>query len=132
MTTSFDGEIRIVTLRTRNWPETVRYYKQCVGLKEKFVDEPSQYAMFDAGPVRFAVEGPARPAYARGDASGALMANFQVADLAETVRNLTDHGAKALTDILHGPGYDYVAFADPEGNEYIVYQHIAKKDKHAD
>ena len=132
MTTAFDGEIRIVTLRARNWHETVRYYQQCVGLKEKFVDEPAQYAMFDTGPVRFAVEGPARPAYARGGASGALMANFQVADLAETVRNLTDHGARALTDIRHGPGYDYVAFADPEGNEYIVYQHIPKKDKHAD
>ena len=49
------------------------------------------------------------------------------ADLAETVRNLTDHGARTLTDIRHGPGYDYVAFADPEGNEYIVYQHIANQ-----
>jgi len=132
MTTAFDGEIRIVTLRARNWRETVRYYKQCIGLKEKFVDEPAQYAMFEAGAVRFAIEGPASPAYARGHASGALMANFQVGDLAATVRNLADNGAQVLTDIRHGPGYDYVAFADPEGNEHIVYQHIARKDKHAD
>lgn len=129
MTTPFEGEIRIVTLRARNWAETVRYYKQCLGLKEKSVDEPAQYAMFDAGPVRFAIEGPASPAHARGHASGALMANFQVSDLAATVRKLADSGAQVLTDIRHGPGYDYVAFADPEGNEHIIYQHTARKDK---
>ncbi|HSV47383.1 MAG TPA: VOC family protein [Ramlibacter sp.] len=132
MTNAFDGQIRIVTLRARNWPETVRYYKQCVGLKEKFVDEPSQYAMFDAGSVRFAIEGLASPAYAKGYASGALMANFQVADLAATVRELAHNGAQLLTDIRHGPGYDYVALADPEGNEHIVYQHTARKVQHAD
>ena len=128
MTTSFDGEIRIVTLRARNWRETVRYYRQCVGLKERFIDDASQYAMFEVGPVRFAIEGPARPAYARGHDSGALMANFQVADLAGTVRNLADNGASVLTDIRHGPGYDYVAIADPEGNEHIVYQKATVKE----
>lgn len=128
MTGSFDGEIRIVTLRAGNWAETVRYYRQCVGLKAKFVDDASQYAMFDAGPVRFAIEGPARPAHARGPASGALMANFEVTDLAMTVKNLAANGASVLTDIRHGPGYDYVAFADPEGNEHIVYQKTSVKE----
>lgn len=121
----FDGEIRIVTLRARNWLETVRYYKECVGLKQKFSDETSQYAMFEAGPVRFAIEGPDRPAYGRGLASGALVANFQVADLAATVKTLDAKGAKVLTEVRHGPGYDYVAIADPEGNEHIVYQRTA-------
>lgn len=124
-TNLFEGEIRIVTLRARNWRETVRYYKECVGLKHKFSDEASQYAMFEAGPVRFAIEGPDRPAFGRGHASGALVANFQVADLAATARRLAANGAQVLTDIRHGPGYDYVAIADPEGNEHIVYQRTA-------
>lgn len=124
-TNLFEGEIRIVTLRARNWRETVRYYKECIGLKQKFSDEASQYAMFEAGPVRFAIEGPDRPAYGRGLASGALVANFQVADLAATARRLAANGAQVLMDIRHGPGYDYVAIADPEGNEHIVYQRTA-------
>ena len=128
MTNPFGGEIRIVTLRASNWRETVRYYKECVGLTEKFTDEASQYAMFEAGPVRFAIEGPARPAHARGHASGALMANFEVADLAGTVRKLVANGASVLTDIRHGPGYDYIAFADPEGNEHIAYQKTTVKE----
>ena len=94
-------------------------------LKQKFSDEASQYAMFDAGPVRFAIEGSLRPAYPRGDWSGALMANFQVNDIAQARRELAASGAHVLSEVLQGPGYDYIAIADPEGNEHIVYQRKA-------
>lgn len=124
-TRPFEGEIRIVTLRARHWHEAVRYYRECIGLKQRFADEATQYAMFEAGPVRFAIEGPDRPAQGRGLGSAALMANFEVADLAATIGNLAANGAQLLTDIRHGPGYDYVTIADPEGNEHIVYQRTA-------
>jgi len=31
-----------------------------------------------------------------------------------------------LTEVRHGPGYDYVAVDDPEGNEHIVFQRSAR------
>ena len=124
-TTHVESELRIVTLRVRKWREAVKYYTQCVGLQQRFADEASQYAMFEAGPVRFAVEGPLKPAYPRGDWSGALMANFQVGDIARTRRELAASGAHVLTEVLQGPGYSYIAIADPEGNEHIVYQRTA-------
>ena len=43
-TRPFEGEIRIVTLRARHWHEAVRYYRECIGLKQRFADEATQYA----------------------------------------------------------------------------------------
>jgi hypothetical protein len=54
------------------------------------------------------------------------MVNFQVDDLGRSVQNLRDKGVELLTDVRRGPGYDYVAVADPEGNEHIVYQRAAR------
>lgn len=115
-------DIRIITLRTENWDEMVAYYRDRVGLVQKFADPKSQYAMFETGVVRLAIEGTFKPAFARRPGIGALMANFQVTNLADAVKNLAQHGVAMLTEIRHGPDYDYVAFADPEGNEHIMYE----------
>ncbi|HSV35493.1 MAG TPA: VOC family protein [Ramlibacter sp.] len=118
------GEVRIATVRADDWPEMVRYYRDSLGLKQKFADEASQYAMFEGGPIQVAVEGPAKPAFVRGARAGATLLNFQVADLSATLQALTDHGARVLTKVCHGPGYDFVAVGDPEGNEHIIYQRV--------
>lgn len=116
------SDVRIITLRVQNWADTVRYYSEVLGLKRKFSDDPNEYAMFEAGSVRIAIEGPVKPAYRREGKAGATMMNFHVEDLEAALERLKSAGAKLVTDILHGPGYDYVAVADPEGNEHIVYQ----------
>jgi predicted enzyme related to lactoylglutathione lyase len=116
------GDVRIVTLRVENWADVVRYYGDVLGLKRKFSDDPNEYAMFEAGPVRIAIEGPAKPAHRREGKAAGTMLNFQVEDLEAAFKQLKATGAKLVTDIRHGPGYDYVAVGDPEGNEHIVFQ----------
>ena len=120
--TDLNGEIRIATVRAADWRGTVRYYRDVLGLPQKFADEASQYAMFEAGPIRLAVEGPAKPAFHRRAGAAATLLNFQVDDLAAAVAGLESRGARVLCEVRHGPGYDFVAVGDPEGNEHIVYQ----------
>ena len=116
------GNARFVTVRVADWPAAVRYYGEVLGLMKKFSDDPNQYAMFEAGPIRIAIEGPARPAHRREGNAGAIMLNFQVDNLESTVGKFKNTGVKVVSDIRHGPGYDYVAISDPEGNEHIVFQ----------
>jgi len=118
--------IQIITLRVDDWARMVAYYRDQVGLAMKFADEDNQYAMFDTGPVRLAIEGGLRPAFARRPGRPGVMVNFQVDDLGHGVQNLRDKGVELLTDVCHGPGYDYVAMADPEGNEHIVLQRAVR------
>ena len=124
---AFSGALRIATVRATNWRELVRYYRDCVGLRPQFVDEASEYAMFDAGPIRLAVEGPAQPAVARAPDAGALVLNFEVSSLADALHGFEQSGAMVQTGVRHGPGYDYVAIRDPEGNQHIVYQRTAPR-----
>jgi len=119
------GEVRIATVRADNWHEMVRYYRDSLGLAQKFADEASQYAMFEAGSIRVALEGAAKPAFPRGALSGAVLLNFEVGDLAGSLQALLARGTRVLTPVRHGPGYDFVAVADPEGNEHVVYQRVA-------
>jgi catechol 2,3-dioxygenase-like lactoylglutathione lyase family enzyme len=119
------GDVRIVTLRVANWAEQVRWYADVLGLRQKFADLANEYAMFEAGPIRIAIEGPLRPAHRREGHAGAAMLNFEVADLQAAVRQLAAAGAASMTGVRHGRGYDYVAVGDPEGNEHIVFQRQA-------
>ena len=118
--------IQIVTLRVDKWSEMVDYYKNQLKLTPKFSDLQNQYAMFDTGPVRLAIEGTAKPAFAKRPDRPGVMLNFGVADLAEAIESLRAGGVALLTEVRHGPGYDYVAVDDPEGNEHIVFQRSAR------
>jgi predicted enzyme related to lactoylglutathione lyase len=120
------GEVRIATVRTLNWAAMVRYYRDCVGLKQLFVDEVSQYAMFDAGPIRIALEGADKPALPRSAGSGAVILNLEVPDLPRAVSGLQANGAQLQSELRQGPGYSYVGIEDPEGNQHIVFQRRAK------
>lgn len=117
-------EARFVTLRVEDWPAALHFYGEVLGLTKKFADEPNQYAMFEAGPIRIAIEGPVRPAHKREGKAGALMVNFQVDDIQSTIADLGTSGVRVVSEVRQGPGYDYVAIQDPEGNEHIVFQRI--------
>jgi predicted enzyme related to lactoylglutathione lyase len=121
-----NAEVGIVTLRVDNWKDMLAYYRDKMGLKPRMVAEDVQYAMFDTGTVRFAIEGPAKPAFAKRKGKGALVTNFKVEDIKTTLAELQRNGVKVLTEIKQGPNYDYVVVEDPEGNEQIVYQRVQR------
>ena len=116
------GTIGIVTLRVEQWQAMVEFYRDRLGLRPAMVDEAHQYAMFDTGVVRLALEGPAHPAFARGPGRPAMMLNFQTDNLEAALDGLKSHDVPLLSPTKQGPGYAFAVFADPEGNEQIVYQ----------
>ena len=115
----------IATLRVRDWHGMVSHYRDHLGLKQLFADELTQYAMFDAGPLRLAIEGPARTAVPKTGQAGALLLNFEVPSLESALAELRRRGALGNVEVQYGPGYDYVAIEDPEYNQHIVYQRTA-------
>lgn len=119
-------DFRIVTLRVDQWPEMVDYYEKQLNLTLKFADRQNEYAMFDTGAVRLAIEGKVKPAFAKRSDSPGPMLNFEVPDLQHAIASLRAGGVQVLTEVRHGPGYDYVALADPEGHEHIVFQRAAR------
>lgn len=116
------GTIGIVTLRVERWQAMVEFYRDRLGLRPAMVDEAHQYAMFDTGAVRLALEGPAHPAFARGPGRPAMMLNFQTDDVEAVLEGLKGRDVPLLSPLKQGPGYAFAVFADPEGNEQIVYQ----------
>ncbi len=116
------GDLGILTVRVDNWPLMLAYYRDTLALKPRFVDEKNQYAMFDTGAVRIALEGPLKPAFAKRPGKNALVANLKTADLANTLVELKSRGVKVLTAIHQGPNYTYAVIEDPEGNETLLYQ----------
>src|SRR6185312_9972805 len=100
----------------------VEFYRDRLGLRPAMVDEAYQYAMFDTGAVRLALEGPAHPAFARGSGRPAMMLNFQTDNIEASIEGLKGRDVPLLTPLKHGPGYTFAVSADPEGNEQIVYQ----------
>lgn len=120
------GDLGIVTVRAENWAVMLAYYRETLGLKARFVDEANQYAMFETGPVRLALEGPAKPAFAKRQGKGATLANLKTADLAATLTQLEARGVKVLKGLTRGPNYLYAVIEDPEGNEQVLYQPQAR------
>ena len=118
--------IQMVTLRVDKWSQMLDYYRNQLKLTLKFSDQQNQYAMFDTGPVRLAIEGTAKPAFAKRPDRPGVMLNFEVTDLAQAIESLRAGDVALLTEVRHGPGYDYVAVDDPEGNEHIVFQRSAR------
>lgn len=120
------GPIGIVTLRVEHWHAMMEFYRDRLGLTPVIVDETNQYVMFDTGAVRLALEGPARPAYPRAAGQRAMMLNFQAANLPDAIEALKAERVPLLSPLTHGPGYDFVVFTDPEGNEHITYQRVKR------
>jgi catechol 2,3-dioxygenase-like lactoylglutathione lyase family enzyme len=120
------GTIGIVTLRVEQWQAMLEFYRDRIGLRPVMVDEAHQYVMFDTGAVRFALEGPAHPAFPRDQGRPAMMLNFQTDSIEAAIEGLTEHDVPLRSPLRQGPGYSFVVFADPEGNEQIVYQRVKR------
>ncbi|MFV0245808.1 MAG: VOC family protein, partial [Qingshengfaniella sp.] len=120
-------QARFVTVRVENWHEAINFYRNILGLTLKFSDDENQFAMFESGLIRIAVEGSVKPAHKRQNDTGALLVNFNVKNLQKTLENLRESGAQILSNIKQGPGYSYVAISDPEGNEHILFENHEKQ-----
>ena len=121
------GPVGIVALKVQDWKKMVDYYRDTLGLKTRVVDEQHEYAMFDTGAARFALEsGGVASTFPKGVGQNPVQVNFQTESLETTVDALRKKGVNFVTNVKPGPGYNYIVFADPEGNQQVIYQRISR------
>ena len=101
-----------------NWPGTVAFYRDIVGLEEKFSNEAAGWAEFDLGGPSLAVER-ADPDDAESTALAGrfLGISVSVPDIESTYQSLTAKGVEFLAPPEQQPWGGVLAhFKDPEQN----------------
>ena len=106
---------------TRDMDRAVAFYRDVVGLG-LVRQEGDQWALFDAGPVQFALHGvtPGHPV-----APGGATAVFRVDDLDAAVRALEERGVPFHDHLGEVSGFArFRSFNDPDGNTVQLIEYV--------
>lgn len=113
-----DAKLNTVRIFTRNWPGARRFYRDTLGLSERFADESLGWAEYDVGGPSLGLEQVAQDdAEGQGYAGRFLGISLEVADLHACYADLQARGVR-----FHGPpveqpwGGVLAHFDDPDGN----------------
>ena len=97
---------------------SVAWYAAITGLKPAMIDARNSFAMFEAGPIRFALR--LKPSPQSSD-----LIHFEVADLEAEQERLAHAGIKATTAIqTSDEGYNRLIYADPDGQRICLFEWI--------
>ncbi len=107
-------ELFMTVIRVANWPSTVRWYIDVLGLTPLLLDAAHEFGLLSAGGGRVGLQGVREPHLASSRARVRLV--FQVADLERERRRLIEGGV-AVGEPIENPdeGYREIRFQDPEG-----------------
>src|SRR5262245_51508615 len=100
----------LVELTVADWPASLAWYRDRLGLAVERLDEPNQYALLAPGFARIAVKtGVPSP--------GTTKLVLHVSNLDTVLERLTRHGVVPIGPIKVSPeGYRSARFADPDGH----------------
>jgi predicted enzyme related to lactoylglutathione lyase len=109
-------EFFLIQLTVADWPASLAWYRDQLGLTVELLDEPNRYALLAAGPGRIALKaGTSNP--------GTTKVVLKVSNLDATIERLNRHGVVPLGPIRKSPeGYRSARFADPDGNAIEVFE----------
>ena len=111
-------QLYLVELTVADWPASLAWYRDRLGLPVELLDEPNQYALLAAGPGRVALK-------AGSPMSGATKVVFRVSNLDAAVAHLSRHDVVPLGPIKVSPeGYRSARFADPDGYRVELFEWI--------
>jgi catechol 2,3-dioxygenase-like lactoylglutathione lyase family enzyme len=100
----------------------VHFYVEILGLKlrKRYGDH---WATVDAGAGLTIGLHPSSPKYPAPGTNGAVMLGLETDEPIErTVAHLAEHGLKPIAPIVSGEGGRFVHFADPDGNEFYLWE----------
>jgi predicted enzyme related to lactoylglutathione lyase len=107
-------DLFMTVIRVAQWPTTVRWYIETLGLTPILLDSSHEFALLAAGSGRLGVQGVKAAAYAAG--SGRVRLVFQVPDLDRERARLTALGVTVGATIENAEeGYRELRLQDPEG-----------------
>jgi catechol 2,3-dioxygenase-like lactoylglutathione lyase family enzyme len=108
---------------TRDMDRAVAFYGEVLGLP-LLRREDDQWALFDAGPVQFALHGSIE---GHPVAPGGATAVFRVDDLDGAVRALQERGVEFHDHLGEVAGFArFRSFSDPDGNTVQLIEYVAR------
>ena len=109
-------ELFLVELTVADWPASLAWYRDRLGLTVELVDETNRYALLAAGMGRVALkEGTPRP--------GSAKLVFQVADLTAELDRLRRLGITPAASVRSSSeGYRSIPFDDLDGHRIELFE----------
>ena len=106
-----------IELRTANWPESVEWYRQVLGLRVLVRVVDDGYALLEAGETRLALLARDSP----GEPSMRISFAFEVHDLTAVITRLDRMGISAKEATDHPEDLREINLADPDGNRIRLF-----------
>jgi catechol 2,3-dioxygenase-like lactoylglutathione lyase family enzyme len=106
----------LVELTVRDWPASVDWYRNVLGLQLVMRVDADRFALFRAGPTRLALKaGEPRP--------GTTLLTFEVRNLAAQLERLAAHGVAPEGTVKASPeGYRRALLRDPDGYRLSLFE----------
>src|SRR4051812_15031216 len=109
-------DLFLVEFTVSDWPASVAWYRDRLGLAVDLRDEPNQYALLAAGSRRIALR-------AGTPSPGSTKLVFQVTDLTAESGRLSRAGVTDLGPVqTSGEGYRSLRLADPDGYRIELFE----------
>src|SRR5262249_32712679 len=106
-----------VELRTEQWVQAVKWYREALGLKVLVRAVDDGYALFEAGETRLALLGRKTV----GDASPRWSLGFEIHDLEAVAERLLQAGSPVTRPRNDPEGFQEIITSDPDGNTIRLF-----------
>ena len=111
-------ELFLLELTVADWPASLAWYRDQLGLAVKLLDEPNRYAVLAAGSGHVAIK-------AGTPSPGSTTITCRVNDLAAEVARLAAAGVSPTGAIrVSAEGYRSVRFNDPDGHRIEIFEWV--------
>lgn len=106
-----------VEIRTGDWEQSVRWYREVLGLRVLVRAVDDGYALFEAGDTRLALLARESP----GEASPRWSLGFEVDNIELAIERLTRAHSKFTRPSRHPEGFQEIVTQDPDGNTIRLF-----------
>jgi lactoylglutathione lyase len=111
-------QLYAVRIFVRNWPQSCDFYRDILGLSERFKSDAAGWAEYDVGGPCFGIERVAPEDREGGELVGRMVGvSLRVDDIDATYQSLKEKGVKFVSPPEKQPwGGSLAHFRDPDGN----------------
>lgn len=111
-------DLFVVELTVADWPASLAWYHDRLGLTVELLDEPNRYALLAARTGRLALK-------AGTPSPGGVKLAFLVPDLADEIQRLAKAGVTSVGPMRASlEGYRSVQFTDPSGYRIELFEWV--------
>ena len=111
-------DLYLVELTVADWPASLAWYRERLGLAVELIDEPHRYALLSAGSGRIALK-------AGTPLPGTTTIAFRVPNLDSVLQRFANAGLiPATPPIVSTEGYRSVRLTDPDGHRLEFFEWI--------